>query len=404
MEKKEGETFKMKKKISSGIFYTASLGILTLLAVCALRQDLSRGYSAFRDKHTLQPFPRFKTADVAQLQIRWKNIESTMIRKNGRWLLLQRGSMPASENRINNLISALNSVSPVKELHGRSADLLEDLHLTGGDSATEKIPGVSVTLKNASGKELFRILLGKGHFLRPEEGTTQRGNAEGRYVLVNGKVYLIPLVFEECHPVPSAWVEALQLKDLQKSLLMTAWKIPANQTKAQILFQVFRRSTAHPFTLLQPRDKGKQADNAILSGIAAELSKPFTGDYFTGDVNALAGKESVFLLIRTSDGFQYRLQVIEHNAQTDVVSLAVQYDPAKVLPVPGESPQNLAERKKILAKRFEEEKFYTEGKLFLTGKQLKKRLLIPPVKKKVPTTNGKIGGQQKNQAAETAGK
>ena len=167
---------------------------------------------------------------------------------------------------------------------------------------------------------------------------------------------------------------------------------------------MFRRSTAHPFTLLQPRDKGKQADNAILSGIAAELSKPFTGDYFTGNVNALAGKESFFLLIRTSDGFQYRLQVIEHNAQTDVVSLAVQYDPAKVLPVPGESPQNLAERKKILAKRFEEEKFYTEGKLFLTGKQLKKRLLIPPVKKKVPTANGKTGGQQKNQAAETAGK
>ena len=214
--------------------------------------------------------------------------------------------------------------------------------------------GKGAALKNASGKELFRILLGKGHFLRPEEGTTQRGNAEGRYVLVNGKVYLIPLVFEECHPVPSAWVEALQLKDLQKSLLMTDWKIPANQTKAQILFQVFRRSTAHPFTLLQPRDKGTQADNAILSGIAAELSKPFTGDYFTGNVNALAGKESVFLLIRTSDGFQYRLQVIEHNAQTDVVSLAVQYDPAKVLPVPGESPQNLAERKKILAKRFEE--------------------------------------------------
>ena len=372
----------MKKKIPSGILYTLLLIALTLLAVCALRKDSSLGSFPARGKHVLLPFPHFKTADVAQIEISWKEVKTSLIRKEGKWYLLQQGSLPASANKINNLLSALHSVSPVKELRNASKELLEDLHLTDPDSGSKKIPGIRVILKDASSGELFNILLGKGHFLRPEEGRNRSNQAEGRYVLVNGKVYLIPLVFEECHPVPAAWVEPLQLKELQKSLFMAAWKIPANQTKGEILFRVFRRSTAHPFTLLRPNDKGKQADNAILSGIAAELSKPFTGGYFTGNLRKLAGKESVFLLIRTSEGFQYRLQVTDHDAQTDVAALAIQYDPAKVLPIPGESPKALGERKKVLAKRFEEEKFYAEGKLFLTGKRLKELLQIPPVKAK----------------------
>ena len=367
------------------IVYIVIFAGMTLLALYCFRPGTFRNGFSVRGKHAIQAFPRFRTEDVARIEIRWKEIASTLIRKEGKWFLTQRGLLPASENRIHNLLSALSSVSPVKEVRNSSAELLEELHLTEKPTDPKKVPGVRVILKNNAGKELFNILLGKGHFLRPDSNGTSSTNAEGRYVLTNGKISLIPLVFEECHPVPAAWVEPLRLRELQRSLYMAAWKIPAGQTKAQLLFQVFRRSTAHPFTLMQP--KGKKADNALLSGLAAELSKPFTGDYFTGNIAALAGKESIFLLIRTSDGFQYRLQLTEYNDQTDVVSLAVKYDPAKVPGIPGETRKAFEERKKALAKRFEEEKFYAEGKLFLTGKRLKELLLIPPFKAAALTSN-----------------
>lgn len=374
------------------ILFIALITVMTLLAVYALLVRTRQGnllFSAVWSSRSMtHAFPKFKSGEVTQIQIRWKKISSTLQRKDGKWFLKERAFLPASAGKIANLLSALSSVSPVKELRNCSEEVISDLHLTDGDPDGKKIPGIRVILKDANGKELFNILLGKGHFLLPEDGMNRSANAEGRYVLIRNRVFLIPLVFEECHPVPAAWVEALRLQDLQKTLYMASYHKAAGQTRAQARFQVFRRGTNHPFTLLYP--KGKQADNTLLSGIAAELSKPFTGDYFSGNAAALAGREMQGLLLRTADGFQYRLHVIDHNDQTDVVSLSVQYDPSKVLPIPGEKKEALAKRKEVLAKRFEQEKFYTEGKLFLTGKKLKTLLGVLPVKegrKKIPAAN-----------------
>ena len=106
------------------------------------------------------------------------------------------------------------------DLEGYDAEILERLRLITDDP--QIVPGITVTLRDASGAQKFRIVLGKGHFVKPEPGMPPTENAEGRYVRIGDGVYLIARVFEDCHPIPPAWVEPLRLFNLNKALRITA--------------------------------------------------------------------------------------------------------------------------------------------------------------------------------------
>ena len=358
-----------KKIIVKILFYL----ILTGLAAAALYSGtpLRRRYSA-RGLHV--SLPAAKAEKAAKIVIRWRDVHTTLLLKDGRWTLEERGSRPASVPRISALLNSLSTLAPVKQLHNVTPEILRQLRLVENDP--KLVPGVRLILYDRENRELFNILLGKGHFVRPEPGMPPSGDAEGRYVLINGKVYLIPVVFENCHPVPAVWVEPLRLYELRRALMMTSQRF--EKGKGRLLWSVFRKSTAHPFTLAYP--SGKQAENQLLSGLADRLSKPFTMDYFIPEKN---GKKPVFqrrLTIRCADGFSYTLSLSDGPEQYDIATLKVEFDERKVIRIPGETDPQFKLRCQTLRQRFDFERTYSEGQLFKTAKDLGRLLEIVPEK------------------------
>ena len=349
-----------------------ALVLLTAFTVLSLYRGapMQRRYSARGIKVSL---PVYKAEQVAKIVIRWRNIHTTMKLKNGRWILEERGNRPASVPRISALLNSLGSLAPVKELQNVSPEILRELRLV--DSDPKLVPGVRVILYDHADRELFNMLLGKGHFVHPEPGMPPAADAEGRYVLIGGKVYLIPVVFENCHPLPAVWVEPLRMHELRRSLRMTVQRFEKGRGRA--VWSVYRKSTAHPFTLAYPA--GKTAENQLLSGLADHLSKPFTLDYFTPEKQQKVELKQR-LVIHCADGFVYLLDLYEGNDQYDVASLQIRYDPEKVLRFPGETDSQHQKRCAELNKRFVQEKNYSSGHFFKTGKGLSRMLDIIPEK------------------------
>lgn len=354
------------------IFLIPFFLLLTAGAVCAwfFGAPMQRRYSA-RGIHA--GLPSFQAEKTAKITIRWRNVHSTLTLKNGRWIIEERNGRPASVPRISALLNSLNTLSPVKELAIATPEILRELHLLENDP--EQIPGVRVTLSDADGRELFSILLGKGHFVRPEPGLPPSPDAEGRYVRINGKVYLLPVVLENCHPIPAAWVEPLRLHELRRALRMTMQRFENGHGKP--VWAVYRRSTAHPFSMSYP--VGKNTDNRLLSGLAEQLSKAFTSDYFTPEKDQRIELKQR-LTIHNADGFTYQLDLFEGTDRYDVVALHLQYDENKVLRMPGETDEQFKIRRQGLAKRFDFESGYYAGQKFITGKELSTLLDVIPEK------------------------
>ena len=326
--------------------------------------------------------PAAKAEKAAKIVISWRDVHTTLKLENGSWLVEERGNRPASVPRISALLNSLGTLAPVKELRNLTPETLKALRLVDNDP--KLVPGVRVVLYDAAGKVLFNILLGKGHFVRPEPGTAPSGEVEGRYVLIDGRVYLLPVVFETCHPIPSVWVEPLRLHELRKSLQMTVLRFEKGQGRP--VWSVYRKSTAHPFTMAYPA--GKTADNQQLSALADQLSKPFTMDYYMVE-KSLKIEYKQRLTIRCADGFTYALSLAEGNPQYDIVYLSVQYDPKRVLRFPGETDQQYQGRLQSLKQRFEFENRYSWGQLFKTGKELSK--LLDAVPERISRGKGQKG-------------
>ena len=359
----------MKPKSIAAVIF---LLLLTAFAVPALYRGAParRRYSARGIRVSL---PVYTAEQVARISIRWRDVHSTMKLKNGRWILEERGNRPASVPRISALLNSLETLAPVKELQNVSPEILRELRLV--DSDPKLVPGVRVILYDGAGRELFSMLLGKGHFVRPEPGMPPPSDAEGRYVLIDGKVYLIPVVFENCHPVPAVWVEPLRLHELRRAIRMSVRRF--EKGRGRVVWSVYRKSTAHPFSLSLPA--GKTAENQLLSGLADRLSKPFTLDYFTPEKQQKVELKQR-LSIHCADGFSYVLDLYEGTDQYDVAALQIRYDARNVLRFPGETDSQHRRRCAELEKRSALESSYSAGHFFKTGKELSRMLDIVPEK------------------------
>ena len=360
---------KNKKNWLTLLFF-AAVTAATVWAVCAGR-PMRRRHSG-RGIHAALPASRVE--NTAKSVISWRDGRTTLIRRDGQWLLEERGGRPASSVRVAALLNSLTGLTPVKEIQNVTPEILRELRLVDRDP--EQIPGVRVKLYDRENRVLFDLLLGKGHFVRPEPGLPPSPDAEGRYVLTGGKVYLLPVVFENCHPVPAGWVDQLHLNELRKALVMTVRRLENGQKK--ILWSVFRSSTAHPFLMSAPKH-GSPAENQLLSGMADRLSKPFTADYYIPKQGERFTPKYE-LLIRCADGFVYQLELAPGNAEFDIASLTVQYSASAVQRFPGETDPQYQRRLQELEQRFKRERDFTAGQYFQADRDLARMLEIVPEK------------------------
>ena len=340
--------------------------LLTAFAVLAL---MKRSHTTFAGAGLRSEIPRFRPEEIAGIKIEWRTNSVTLEKKDGNWKLVERGMKNASAAKIAHLLESLSTLGAVKKLDDCGRDILERLRLVTDDP--QIIPGITVTLRDAAGGEKFKIILGKGHFVKPEPGMPPAENAEGRYVRIDDSVYLIAKVFEDCHPVPSAWLEPLRLFSLNKALRITAME------KEKPLWSVIRGNTAHPFTAALPA--GGKVDAGILSKLADLLSKPFGLDLALEDPAKLAFTRSISF--SCADGFDYLLRVARQDKREYAI-VQVSFNPDKVAVLPGENASRLLKRKAMLQSRLNFERRYFHDNLFLVSGQadLHKQIGQSPVR------------------------
>ena len=353
----------MKKKT---IFWLLFYLLLTVFAALAL---LKRGHTANTAADIRSEIPRFRPDEIASIKIEWRTNCVTLDKKEGDWKLAERGGKNASGTKVARLLESLSTLGVVKKLDDCGRGILERLRLITDDP--QIVPGITVTLRDASGAQKFRIVLGKGHFVKPEPGMPPTENAEGRYVRIGDGVYLIARVFEDCHPIPPAWVEPLRLFSLNKALRITATE------NGKTLWSVVRANTAHPFTAEVPA--GEKVDTAVLSQLADLLSKPFGLDLSMEDPAKLSFTSSVHF--HCADGFEYLLRSARKDKREYAV-VRVFFHPDKVAELPGESADQLLKRKAYLQNRLDFERRYFHDNLFLVSDQVKlhDRIVKMPVK------------------------
>ena len=342
-----------RKKLFWLLFYL----LLTGFAAAAL---LKRGHTAGGGAEMRSEIPRFRPEEIMSVKIEWRTNSVTLERRDENWKIAERGMKNASADKVARLLELLSTLDAVKKLDDCSRGILERLRLITDDP--QIIPGITVTLCDASGTEKFRVILGKGHFVKPEPGMPPAENAEGRYIRIGNDVYLIAKVFEDCHPVPSAWVEPLRLFSLNKALQISA------SEKGKTLWSVVRGNTAHPFTAAVP--EGGQVDTGILSKLADTLSKPFGLDLALEDPEKLAFTRAVHF--NCADGFSYFLRVaVAEQGKHEYAIVQVSYSPDKVAGLPGDTEDELQNRKAMLRSRLDFEQRYFHENLFLVSDQVK---------------------------------
>ena len=146
-------------------------------------QDIT-AYRASGAKIGARLLPGLKVADVAQVEVRDAKSRTTLVRKENQWVVQERSGYGADFKAISDLIIKLIDAKVVQaETIGES--LLPRVELV--EPGKGEGAGTQVEFKDASGKPLARLVLGK-KILKKDPGNplpnAQDGVPAGRYVRV----------------------------------------------------------------------------------------------------------------------------------------------------------------------------------------------------------------------------
>ena len=167
-------------------------------------QELS-DYRASGAKIGAKLLPNLRVADVVQLELRDVKSKVTLVRKEKGWVVQERNGYPADFKSISDLIIKLSDLKVVQsETVGES--LLPRVELV--EPGKGEGAGTQVELKDAAGKTLANVVLGK-KILKKDPGNplpiAQDGVPAGRYVrVIEGKERVVvvsdPLTIAEAQP------------------------------------------------------------------------------------------------------------------------------------------------------------------------------------------------------------
>jgi len=149
--------------------------------------------------------PNLKIADLAQVELRDAKNRATLVRKENYWVVQERGNYPADFKAISDLVIKLSDLKIVQaDTVGES--LLPRVELV--EPGKGEGAGTLVELKDASGKALAAVVLGKV-VLKKDPGnplpSAQNGVPAARYVrVIGGKDQVVvvsdPLTAAEAKP------------------------------------------------------------------------------------------------------------------------------------------------------------------------------------------------------------
>lgn len=126
-------------------------------------------------------FPNLKVPDIARIEIRDGTGAITLDRKDGRWVVAERGGYPADLDRVTDLV-----VKTIELKTGQFEPIGEKDRPRMQLAAPGKGEGSAtvVTFKGTDGKALAELWVGKKYFRTPPEGDISKAQGDGRFVML----------------------------------------------------------------------------------------------------------------------------------------------------------------------------------------------------------------------------
>ncbi|MBR2905466.1 MAG: hypothetical protein IKC08_06160 [Lentisphaeria bacterium] len=382
-----------KKDRIKRVFIVVFFFLLALFSVIALNIKYGNG-RAFFGSRKAGKIATFDPAAVRKIILSWKTSKVTLVMgKDQLWYIEERKMSPASAARVGDMLHHLSTVQVLKELEDPAPEMLRSLNLVEKEDEKEDekekaIPGIRVVLLDGNNKTLFKVLLGSGHYPPASKDTPGTVAARGRYVLNNGHVFLVSRLFENCIPLPQAYVEPLAIMNMNTVLLVMRaareekkdkdGKSISSGTILSPVWALARQQTSRPLSVAFPRNA--VLDARKFAAYSETLAKQLTVDILP-DLKDTDVILSSMITLQLADGFSYRLGIGKKD-KNDVLVPEVSFDPGKIKLLPGESKKRHQARIQGAKLRFESEKRYYNGKVFLMVPGVAEKLSVFPFRER----------------------
>ena len=329
------------------------LAVLVVLGAGGLAlvwQDIS-DYRASGAKIGAKLLPSLKIADVAQVRLQDAKHQTTLARKEKTWVVQERGGYPASFQEISDLLIKLVELK-VTQSEQVGASLWPRLELADpgkGEGAGTKMEGAGtlIEFKDAAGKPLARLILGKKVLKKDPLNplpSAKDGVPAGRYVRVDGSgdtVIVVSDPLEKAVADPGRWLVKDFIKlDRIRTLAVgpegraPGWKITRSEEWGQWKF-ASGGGDLHPNAAVMSVNKLGQIsfDDVAVDSKAQTAGKPLVA------------------VAETFDNLVYTLKLAKQAKGDDyLVTFTLTGEPSKTrVPEKGEKPQDKERRDKEFA-------------------------------------------------------
>ena len=293
--------------------------------------------------------PGFQLNDVAAVHIKGES-DLELVKKDDRWRVRERNDYPANFGEISDLLIKMGDLK-ISQAEPIGPSQLGRMRLAEPGSGPEA--ATLVEFKNAQGKALQSLLLGKKHTRKNERAARMPyGDEEwpdGRFVMLKSDPHEVLTVSDPLNSVeakPTAWLD----KDFFK--VEKPKTISFASTNAAESWTLTRESESSPWGLSNIKP-GEVLDTNKVSSLSSTLGYPSFVDVAAEDAPARTGLDKPLVLtIATFDHFTYTIKIGARTPENDYhVSVAVTADfPTERKVAKDEKPEG----KKALDKEFQD--------------------------------------------------
>jgi hypothetical protein len=356
------------------ILWIIAIALGSAVAVVKLTQkDTTKSATSRAAGETL--FESFPAADIAAVEIKGAAGTVSVARKDGKWTLAERDGYPANNTYVNEFIRTL---SELKITRGMEAGPSFAPRFGMDESASKaEDRGLTATFKDASGKELAKVSLGKNIESGADAGPLGGGTV-GRYIRNHADesgFYAISEMFPSVSDEVARWLDDAffspeKIKSIslsQKGKDDTAWKLVRETEDAEFKLEGATGAETLDTTATTPL-------KSLFS--YARFNDVIAADKVAERANADEKRSAV---IETFEGFIYKLTITpaKAGASTDDVLLTVSVNaelPKERKKEENEKPEDtktkdeaFSSRLKSLTEKLAKEKAL-EGRVFLVAK------------------------------------
>lgn len=290
--------------------------------------------------------PGLKAAEIGSIAIRESGGTLTLVRKDGRWRLAERGDFEADPVKVRDF------VLKVLELK-----IGQNEPLAAGDRQRLQLaePGkqgaaTEIQFKSAAGKVLETLLVGRKYFKSAAPENADKAAGDGRFVMLPAtanRVYIVSDPLAQASAKSAAWIAT------EGIALQNPASVEMRFTDGE-RWRAFKEPKANDWKL-EPLKGGEKADSSKLSSVAYALYELKLADVAAPDLKpGDTGLDTpVTLGALSQEGIRYTIKLGKLRETDLYANIAVEGAPAKPArqPAKDEKPEDKAKFDKEYGER-----------------------------------------------------